>query len=83
MKFFIIYEQNALATMESDIEGPYNSFQEANDRARHFDASYDVCVVTKINDDWCRLEEMDEEIFYKPLEKDEEYWMPLAQAGQI
>ena len=83
MKFFIIYEQNNLATMESDIEGPYNSFQEANDRVRHFDVSYDVCVVTKINDDWCRLEEMDEEIFYKPLEKDEEYWMPLAQAGQI
>ena len=81
MKFFIIYEQNALATMESDIEGPYSSFQEANDRARRFDASFDVCVVTKINDDWCRLEEMDEDIFYKPLEKDEEYWMPLAQDG--
>ena len=84
MKFYIIYEENALATIKSDIEGPYKDFKTAQERAAKFNASqYDVCVIAKINDEWCRLEEMDEGIFYKLLEKDEEYWMPLAQAGKV
>ena len=79
MKFYIIYEKGALATIESDIEGPYLSFEKAWERTKRFNEEYDVCVIAQINGEWCRLEEMDnEEIFYKPLEKDNEYWMPLA-----
>lgn len=80
MKFYIIYERNALATMESDIEGPYFEFQKAAERVKKFDEDYDACVVAQVNGRWCRLEEMDNEIFYKPVEKTEEYWLPLAQA---
>jgi hypothetical protein len=84
MKFYVIYEQDALATMESDIEGPYYEFEKATARARNLeDRDYDVAVVATINGQWCRLEEMDNEVFYKPVEKIEEYWMPLAQAGKV
>lgn len=78
MKFYIIYEKDALATMESDIEGPYVSFEKANARLKTFDDNYDAWVVTQINGVWCRLEEGDGGIFYRPVEKDQDYWLPLA-----
>ena len=82
MKFYIIYEKGALATIDSDIEGPYPSFEEAWQRVLRFDEDYDVSVIAQVNEIWCRLEDADGEIFYKPLEKDNEYWLPLAQAHQ-
>lgn len=78
MKFYIIYEKDALATIESDIEGPYKSFKEAFERTKRFGSNYDVCVIAQINGEWCRLEEVEHEILYKPLEKDNEYWVRLA-----
>ena len=78
MKFYIIYEENALATIESDIEGPYKTFKEAETRSRRLPNNYDVCVIAQVNGEWCRLEEVDNEILYKPLEKDNEYWLRLA-----
>ena len=80
MKFYVIYEKNAISTMESDIEGHYKSFEEASNRVKKFEGDYDADVVAIINGEWCRLEEMDNEIFYKPVEKNEEYWMPLSMA---
>ena len=80
MKFYVIYEQNALATMESDIEGPYNSFEKANSRINAFDDSYDVLVVAKIEGKWSWVKEGDYGLFYKPLAEDEAYWLPLAEA---
>jgi hypothetical protein len=79
-KYFVLYEKDALVTTNSTKIGPFKSLDKAFRKVNSYNAAdYDACVVTLINNEWCRLEVMENELFYKPVEKDTEYWMPLAQ----
>lgn len=79
-QYFVLYEKDALVTVHSTKIGPFKTLDKAFRKAKSYDAAdYDACVVTLINDEWCRLEVMENELFYKSVEKDTEYWMPLAQ----
>ena len=83
MTFYIVYEYESLATLDSEAVGPYHSFSDAQEEAKTFDAHYDTCIITQLNGIWYRVEDMDEELFAKPLEEDQEYWLPLAQVSTL
>jgi len=79
-QYFVLYEKDALATIHSTMIGPFKTLDKAFEQANRLsNADYDSCVITLVNNEWCRLEVMENELFYKSVEKDSEYWLPLAQ----